>query len=59
MKKYKDVIDHEYSEYYSIFNDGETDIKVHIHKNGRLPYWPKGFLDLYDLQLTSLCGWDE
>lgn len=38
--------------YYCIF-EGETCV---IDKNGRVDYWPEGFFDLYEKQLSKLLG---
>ncbi len=38
--------------YYFMF-EGEACV---IDKNGRLDYWPEGFFDIYDKQLSKLIG---
>lgn len=32
---------------------------VEFNQSGRAQYWPKGFFDQYDNDLSALLGWDE
>jgi predicted ATPase len=38
------------SGYYIIWKDD----KLEVTKDGRMEYWPKGFFDTFDYQLTAL-----